>query len=80
MITNLILAEIDIKILAAYMNSEKHAEIIQEFNTDFNKNMILMISYALNLSDFNLQNLCQNVHLFKTLISKIVVMQTIDCC
>ena len=80
MITNLILAEIDIKILAAYMNSKKHAEIIQEFNIDSNKNIILMISYAFNSSDFNLQNLCQNVHFFKISISEIVAVQIINCC
>ena len=80
MITNLILAEIDIKILAAYMNNEKCAEIVQEFNTDSNKNIILMILYALNSSDFNLQNFCQNVHLFKISMSKIVAVQTINCC
>ena len=80
MITNLIFAEIDIKILAAYINSKEYAEIIQEFNTDFNKNMIFMILYVLNLSDFNLQNLCQNVHFFKISISEIVAVQIINCC
>ena len=79
-ITDLILAEIDIKILAAYMNNEKHAEIVQEFNTDSNKSMILMISYTLNSSDFNLQNLCQNVYFFKISMNKIVAVQIINCC
>ena len=53
----LILAKIDAKILATYINSEECAEMIWEFNTNSNKTMILITLYALN-SDFNLQSLC----------------------
>ena len=37
-----------------------------------------MTLYALNFSDFNLQSLCQNVHLFEISMSEAVAMQAID--
>ena len=61
------------------MNSEEHAEMIQEFNTNSNKTIILVTLYALNFSNLNLQSLCWNVHLFVTSMSEAVAMQAIDC-
>ena len=78
MMTVLALCNINVRILHTELKFNKCQKMIHEFIIKSKNVMILIYSFYINFSEFNLQNLCCNVHFWNISMSKVLLMQAIE--
>ena len=76
--TALALYNIDVHVLHTELKFNKHQKMIHEFVIKSKNIMILICSFYINFSEFNLQNLCYNIHFWNISMSEILLMQAIE--
>ena len=74
----LALCNINVCILHIKLKFNKCQKIIHEFVIKLKNVMILICSFYINFSEFNLQNLCHNVHFWNISMSEVLLMQAIE--
>ena len=72
------LCDINVKIFFMNLNQQEHEKMIQFFTTDHIATDVLVCSYSVNSFNINLQQLCHNIHFFKTAMFKSVAIQAIN--
>ena len=74
----LALYNIDVHILHVKLKFNECQKMIHEFIIKSKNVMILICSFYINFSEFNLQSLCHNVHLWNISMSEVLLMQAIE--
>ena len=70
-------AKIDAQVFHAGLSAHNHSVLVDHFTREFNSCKVLVCSYSINSTGLNLQNLCQNIHLFSPGMSKLITDQAI---
>lgn len=70
-------ANIPAEVFHAGLSVNERAALVQRFTRERQLCPVLVCSYGVNAAGLNLQNLCRNVHLFSTGMSKSVVDQAV---
>lgn len=75
-------ANIPAEVFHTGLSVAKHSSLVQRFTQEPHSYLVLVCSYSMNTVGLNLQNLCHNVHLFSTGLSKSITNQAIGqvCC
>src|SRR5438034_5585873 len=73
----LALCNIDVHVLHTELKFNECQKMIHEFVIKSKNVMVLICSFYINFSEFNLQNLCCNVHLWDIPMSEALLMQAI---
>ena len=76
--TALALYNINVCVLHTELKFNECQKMIHEFVIKLKNVMILICSFYINFSEFNLQNFCCNVHFWNILMLKILLMQAIE--
>src|SRR5438046_10094467 len=74
----LALCNINVHVLHVKLKFNKCQKMIHEFVIKSKNVMILICSFYINFSRFNLQSLCHNVHLWDISMLKVLLMQAIE--
>ena len=70
-------AKIDAQVFHAGLSAHDCSVLVDCFTREFNSCKVLVCSYSINSTGLNLQNLCQNIHLFSPGMSKLITDQAI---
>lgn len=73
----LIEVNMDVKVFHAGLSVHECSVLIKQFTWDAASCSVLVCSYGVNAAGLNLQNMCQNIHLYSPRMSKSVVDQAI---